>query len=131
MAHAGLSRDWLVSSSIDLELKQYVLLGYLQRVHARFKENKLYPHLEELASHLKDLSDLLRVRRSLVEAFPGNVVGFDLRTGQLHREPPPEDEVLSTVNAVIVQTRLSADGVIDSARYGWGVLSSSKAARGS
>jgi hypothetical protein len=101
MAHAGLSRDWLVSSSIDLELKQYVLLGYLQRVHARFKENKLYPHLEELASHLRDLTDLLRARRSIVDRYPGQLVGFDVRTGQLHREPPQEDEVLSTVNAVI------------------------------
>src|SRR5690554_1142259 len=28
----GLPRDWVVRPAIDLELKQYMLLGYLQRV---------------------------------------------------------------------------------------------------
>ncbi len=101
MAQAGLSRDWLVGPGIDLELKQYVLLGYLQRVHARFQEHKLYPHLEELRAHLHDLTDLVRARKAIADRHPGPVVGFDPHTGRLLREAPPEDELLATVNAVV------------------------------
>ena len=53
MEPIGLPRDWVCRPALDLELKQYLLLAYLQRVNARFAELKLYPYLDELLGHVE------------------------------------------------------------------------------
>ena len=73
----GLEQDWLLAPGFDLELKQYVLLGYLQRVEARFSERKLYPHLDELWAHAKRLTQLQQHLQSTNEAL-GDVIDFAL-----------------------------------------------------
>src|SRR5690606_37876652 len=77
----GLPRDWVVRPAIDLELKQYMLLGYLQRVGGRFAERKLYPHLEDLGAHIAELLRLRRGKDELARAIPRGLLGFDPRTG--------------------------------------------------
>jgi hypothetical protein len=46
---------WFIESPIDFEHKQYVLLGYLQKVEISFLDKKLSPHL----LHLEKLTDEL------------------------------------------------------------------------
>ena len=50
-----LSKDWLTEQHIDLELKQYVLLAYLQEVKESYKAAKIYPYLGDLIEHYKNL----------------------------------------------------------------------------
>ena len=53
--NTGLPQGWAYAPSIDLELKQYTLLGYLQRIQGRFDEYKLYPHLEHIQAQVAEL----------------------------------------------------------------------------
>jgi hypothetical protein len=93
--------DWAFSPALDLEMKQYTLLGYLQRVRRRFSEHKLYPHLEELRLHIEELM-LLRDRMKQMEsAIPGELLGFDPRTGEAVNETGLKDPYLGIVDEVI------------------------------
>ncbi|MFN3874283.1 MAG: hypothetical protein ACK4L7_00020 [Flavobacteriales bacterium] len=86
----ALPKDWAYSPALDAELKQYLLLAYLQRVQACFGESKLYPHLSELDEHL---AELLRIRQELerIADAGGEVVGFDPSTGRAVHDPLPRD----------------------------------------
>jgi hypothetical protein len=97
----GLPKDWVVRPALDLELKRYILLAYLQRVEQRFRDRKLYPHLEELGAHVEELEALREGQATLARAWPGDVVGFDHTTGAVVRERQPEDPALQVVTAVV------------------------------
>ncbi len=97
----GLPQDWIYSPAIDLELKQYTLLGYLQRVKARFAERKLYPYLEHVRVQMKDLLHLQRSKDELARSMGGPLLGFDPHTGNPMHEPPEDDAVLKVIDEVI------------------------------
>lgn len=77
-----LPSDWLIRPRIDLEMKHYILLGYLQRVQRRFAETKLYPYLDEVELRLKELVDLKRSKAALSVDKKGELKGFDPKTGK-------------------------------------------------
>lgn len=77
-----LPSDWMIRPTIDLEMKHYILLGYLQRVQRRFAETKLYPYLDEVELRLKELVDLRRSKAALSVDMKGELKGFDPRTGK-------------------------------------------------
>ena len=49
-----LSRNWILEDPQDFEYKKYKLLAYFQQVQNSFKENKLYPHLDEIFELYRD-----------------------------------------------------------------------------
>lgn len=97
---SALPKDWAYSPALDAELKQYLLLAYLQRVQACFGEHKLYPHLSQLHEHL---TELLRIRQELerIAEAGGEVSGFDPATGRAVHEPLQLDPWLGVVEQVI------------------------------
>lgn len=97
----GLPKDWAYSPSIDLELKQYMLLGYMQRVKARFNERKLYPHLTDLRSQAEELIRLQRSKESLARSLNTPLIGFDTSTGLPLRAKPEDPESLRVIDEVI------------------------------
>jgi hypothetical protein len=97
----GLRGDWFVTPGIDLELKRYVLLAYLQRIRARFRERKLYPHLEELRAHLELLLRLRAERKALASSMKTEVTGLDLANSRLLRTSPDEPELLRVIDEVV------------------------------
>lgn len=97
----GLPKDWAYSPSIDLELKQYTLLGYLQRVKARFAEKKLYPYLENVQDHVAELLHLQRTKEEFARSLNGTLLGFDPQTGNAIRERPKNNELLTVIDEVI------------------------------
>ncbi len=101
MGPTGLGADWIVAPGLDLELKQYILLAYLQRVQARFKEKKLYPHLDELRGHLERLTQLRNTRAALMEQLGGEVVGMDLERAELIRSRHEEHALLQVIDDVL------------------------------
>ena len=100
-AYPGLPKDWVYSPSIDLELKQYTLLGYLQRVKARFAERKLFPYLEQVDDHVSELLNLQRSKEQLAQSMGGTLLGFDPRTGGPIHDRPQEDGLLKVIDEVI------------------------------
>jgi hypothetical protein len=50
----GLDKNWLLSEPQDFEYKKYKLLAYFQQVQNDFKENKLYPHLDDIFDLYRD-----------------------------------------------------------------------------
>lgn len=101
MGYYGLPRNWVVQPAIDLELKQYTLLAYLQRIRKRFAEKKLYPYLEDVRSHLDELLLLRGKKDMLSRDLARELKGFDPVTGHAIHERPMEDDLLGVVDAVI------------------------------
>lgn len=54
-----MNTDWLFQEPIDLEHKQYVLLGYLQKVDKNLQDLKLYPNFQSLSLHLANINLLI------------------------------------------------------------------------
>jgi hypothetical protein len=101
MEMKGLPNDWVFRPAFDLELKQYTLLAYLQRVTKRFGEQKLYPYLYELDEHLDTLLSVRSKKDQLTLGLPGELLGFDPATGKAIRSAVEEPELLGVVDAVI------------------------------
>jgi len=51
--------DWLFQDPIDLEHKQLVLLGYLQKLEKNLNSFKLYPQFQEISLHLASINLLI------------------------------------------------------------------------
>lgn len=51
--------DWLFQDPIDLEHKQLVLLGYLQKLDKNLNNFKLYPQFQEISLHLASINLLI------------------------------------------------------------------------
>lgn len=101
MEMKGLPNDWVFRPAFDLELKRYTLLAYLQRVTKRFGEQKLYPYLYELDTHLDTLLAVRSRKDQLAQQLPGELLGFDPGTGKAIRSAVKEPELLGIVDAVI------------------------------
>lgn len=101
MHTSALPSDWAFRPALDLELKQYILLAYLQRVKQRFAEHKLYPHLDELHLHLEELLRVQRSKDELARGLNTPLMGFDPRTGQALHAPVEQPAPLDVIDAVI------------------------------
>jgi hypothetical protein len=101
MEPLGLPKDWVLKPALDLELKQYTLLAYLQRVERRFGEHKLYPYLEDVLAHTRELLHLRALKASLQRNLPGGLLGFDPRTGEAVHERPEDPDMLGVIDDVI------------------------------
>lgn len=101
MTTTGLPSDWVLRPAIDLELKQYTLLAYLQRVKQRFSETKLYPHLDELEAHHNELLRIQRSKDSLSASIHGDLTGFDATTGKPLYAQAQQPDMLDVIDEVI------------------------------
>lgn len=57
--------DWIFNGTIDAEQKEYVLLGYFQKMNKNLEEMKIYPMFTELSIHLGNIQTLLSQNRIL------------------------------------------------------------------
>ena len=101
MGTIGLPMDWVLRPAIDLELKQYTLLAYLQRVRGRFGEQKLYPYLDELRTHMEELLRLRQGKDELEKGLSSDLMGFDPLTGDPVHAPVERPGSLDVIDAVI------------------------------
>ena len=97
-----LSKDWLTEKHIDLELKQYVLLAYLQEIRENYRLAKIYPHFAELIDHYKSLIAIKSNQEQLKGSSPKELTGFDFKNTKLQYEQLAlNDEVIETINKII------------------------------
>lgn len=87
--------------AIDRELKEYVLLAFLQQVRKRFAERKLYPYLDEVRQHLIRLDALRREKEALLEALHRPLLGIDMRKGRLQKAPMEQSLEMDIIDQVI------------------------------
>lgn len=97
----SLTQDWVIAPALDLEFKQYTLLAYVQRMEQRFAERKLFPYLADVAEHVARLLALQQEKTALAQAFTGNLLGFDQRTGEAIHERPADHGALAIVDEVV------------------------------
>ena len=60
-----MNTDWIFNGTIDAEQKEYVLLGYFQKMNKNLEEMKIYPMFTELSIHLGNIQTLLSQNRIL------------------------------------------------------------------
>lgn len=87
--------------AFDLELKRYLLLGYLQRVKEHFAQYKLYPYLADLRERHAELVALRRSKEEMHWALQGALTGFDPETGVPLHERLQEDAPLRVIDDVL------------------------------
>ncbi len=83
-----LSLNWFTEGLLDLEYKQYVLLGYLQEVRRHFGRTELYPAFADLIEHYRNLERYRQAQQRLAEQFPKRLLGFSLRPPQVQYQTP-------------------------------------------
>lgn len=97
-----LSKDWLTEDHIDLELKQYVLLAYLQEVKENYQATKIYPYLGELIEHYKNLLLIKKHQDELLDQTPKELKGFNFKDGKIeYKKPELDNEIIETINNII------------------------------
>lgn len=82
----NLQPDWFTEPNFDFEYKKYQLLGYLQSKQKELSAHKIYPHIIELKSHQLTLENFLNTKNYLDESFRKDLIGFDLKSGDLKYE---------------------------------------------
>ena len=60
-----MNTDWLFNGTIDAEQKEYVLLGYFQKMNKNLEEMRIYPMFTELSIHLGNIQTLLTQNKIL------------------------------------------------------------------
>jgi hypothetical protein len=96
-----LTKNWAISPAFDRELKHYQLLGYLQRVHAGFEQQKLYPYLPELRAHYQELLELRLRKVAMERSVHGALTGFDPLTGEAVHEQAPLPAPFDVIEEVL------------------------------
>lgn len=98
----SLSKNWITEKYVDFEYKKYVLLGYLQQVSKSFDESKLYPHLNELIMHYKNVIELRENKKSLYDNFTERMLGADMKDFKiLYEKILQDDDLMQELETII------------------------------
>ncbi|MCB0793579.1 MAG: hypothetical protein KDB88_02480 [Flavobacteriales bacterium] len=101
MDTTNLPKDWVLLPALDLELKQYLLLAYLQRIQERFRQRRLYPHLHELRERALELVRLREERVEMQELLPKELSGVDPGSARLQFNRAKELEIFEVIDEII------------------------------
>lgn len=75
----SLRPNWFFEDLPDFEYKKYVLLAYLQDVHAQFTETRLYPALSDLVFHYRNLTGFMEQKQAFYNSFPERLTEIDMK----------------------------------------------------
>lgn len=85
--------NWLADGWMDTEYKQYILLGWLQRIRKEYDAARLYPALSESIEAHRKLASLAAARSAIDAKSHGTVTGIDWSKLALKKDvhtPHPE-----------------------------------------
>lgn len=88
----SLSLDTFSRAAYDFEQAQYQVLGGLKRAQEAFANNRIYPHLGELANLYHTLQVVLRRSEDLKNGGPAEIKEIDLENKRVVYEWPELDE---------------------------------------
>lgn len=97
-----LNENWLWENWIDLELKQYMLLAYMQEVESEFLQNKIYPSLHDLGIHYHNAQSLKQSKTDLHNQFKSEITGLKWTKSSIElKRNSPDDERLNELERII------------------------------
>jgi hypothetical protein len=73
-----LNKNWLTEHNLDFEYKKYVLLAYLKSVEHEFELQKLYPALNDLVEHYRNVILIKENSEQLNKKLNSNIKKIDL-----------------------------------------------------
>ena len=95
---------WITEGILDAEYKEYLLLAWLQKLKAEFKQSRLYPALADLIRKHKELDQLKAELCAGKER--GEAVGLDLRRLRVLRQAAGSHDGLDTYLDSLIQRAL-------------------------
>ena len=95
--------DWIFDGVIDAELKQYVLLGYFQKLNKQLEEMKVYPMFTEITLHLANVQNIIKHNKILytdkkLTSYDDELTFIDLKTKDL---PPLKVTELNELKSIL------------------------------
>jgi hypothetical protein len=80
--------DWIFDGVIDAEQKQYVLLGYFQKLNKQLEEMKVYPMFTEITLQLANVQNIIKNNKILytdkkLTSYDDELTFIDLKTKDL------------------------------------------------
>lgn len=95
---------WITQGILDAEYKEYLLLAWLQKLKAEFRESRLYPALSDLIRKHKELAQLHS--ELLAGKERGAAVGLDLKRLRILRQTAGSHEGLDEYLDTLIQRAL-------------------------
>jgi len=97
-----MNTDWIFDGIIDAELKQYVLLGYFQKLNKQLEEMKVYPMFTEVTLHLANVQNIIKNKKVLytdkvLKSSDDELIFSDLKTKDLPELSPTENKQLQEI----------------------------------
>ena len=108
-----LNKDWLTDGLIDFEYKKYVILAYLQDIKKHFDRTRLYPFLEDLIFHYRNLQSIKQNKEIAEKTFPKELSKADLEKLKLsYKKVLKDDEVMQEIETIMEYALEKFDNVI-------------------
>lgn len=109
-----LSSDWITNGWIDFELKKYQVMAYLQKVRGHFGRTELFPMLQDLVFHFRNLKDLKEKKQLFYDQFSYRITQADWKKLELTYEKIVQDDDLmqeleTIVNWALPQMELAVE----------------------
>ena len=96
-----LSVNWLTEGLMDFEYKKYLLLAYLQEVETQFGAQRLYPMLNDIIGHYKQLLEVRESKQGLEQHFSKTLEAIDWEKLALRYKNSPTHEAISLIADLI------------------------------
>ena len=116
--------DWIFDGVIDAELKQYVLLGYFQKLNKQLEEMKVYPMFTEITLHLANVQSIIKNNKILytdkkLTSYDDELTFIDLKTKEL---PPLKTNELNELKSILEYSVARLQDYFDIIKSVWTVV---------
>ena len=116
--------DWIFDGVIDAEQKQYVLLGYFQKLNKQLEEMKVYPMFTEITLHLANVQNIIKNNKILytdkkLTNYDDELTFIDLKTKDL---PPLKVTELNELKTILQYSLSKLQDYFDIIKSIWTVV---------
>jgi hypothetical protein len=116
--------DWIFDGVIDAEQKQYVLLGYFQKLNKQLEEMKVYPMFTEITLHLANVQNIIKNNKILytdkkLTSYDDELTFIDLKTKDL---PPLKVTELNELKTILQYSLSKLQDYFDIIKSIWTVV---------
>jgi hypothetical protein len=116
--------DWIFDGVIDAELKQYVLLGYFQKLNKQLEEMKVYPMFTEITLHLANVQNIIKNNKILytdkkLTSYDDELTFIDLKTKDL---PPLKVSELNELKIILEYSLSKLQDYFDIIKSIWTIV---------
>jgi len=98
----SLHENWLTEGLIDYEYKKYILLAYLQSTKKAFEKKEVYPHLNDLVFHYRNLTKIRDNKAIYYENFPQTISHADFKKLDIvYKQIIDDDEMMKVIEEIL------------------------------